>query len=129
MPQPSARSRPRSRSAQLAEFPDAAVRRSNACGPECAARDRQADAAMEQAKAWHRIADVGEAALEAFKPAADTIHGFGIRLDALCKWLTGKWPWIAVTAMLLVARTINAAPGEFPKLIEAGVALIKTIWG
>lgn len=69
----------------------------------------------EVARALNRLAD----GVEAIKPAAETIHGLGGRLDALCRWLRGRWPWIAMMGILLLNRAINAAPDEFPRLIHA----------
>lgn len=70
---------------------------------------------MAQAQAWNRVA----AALEGFQPAADTIHGFGDRLDRLCRWLTGKWPWVIGLAASLIVRTVNLAPDDVPKIVAA----------
>lgn len=104
----------------VSELPGAEVSgpMSNGC-PQVEAMREQAQAAMEQAKAWHRIADVGEKMIEVFQPAADAVTSLGTRLDALCKWLKGKWPWAALVAYLVISRTINAAPEDVPKLIKA----------
>ena len=81
------------------------------------------EAAYAQAEAWGRVAD----ALEAFAPAAETLHGFGDRLDQLCQWLKGKWPWIAMGAYLVLQRTVNMAPEDllqFVHSISEAVAVI-----
>lgn len=78
---------------------------------------------MAQARALERVA----ASLEAFQPAADTIHGFADRLDRLCQWLSGRWPWVfGLTAALLV-RTINLSPDDLPKIVEAVVGLTRAV--
>lgn len=64
-------------------------------------------------------------AIERFGPAADTVAGCGDRLDKLCVWLRGKWPWIALAAFTLLSRTLNAAPEEFPKLLQAFADVVK----
>jgi hypothetical protein len=75
---------------------------------------------MAQAAALDRVAS----ALESFQPAAETVHGFADRLDRVCRWLTGKWPWVIGLAASLLVRTINMAPDDLPKLAAAvaGVA-------
>jgi hypothetical protein len=85
------------------------------------ADDASVQAVMEVARALHRLADVGEA----LKPAAETVHGFGARLDALCKWLGGKWPWITAFAATLLFQTISKAPEQAPKLISALAELVQ----
>lgn len=100
------------------------VERSNACTADVDARNRQADAAFEQAKAWHRVAD----ALDAFKPAADTVHSMGARLDALCSWLGGKWPWIFGFGGMVLYQVVQAAPVEGPKIAAGVGALLKAMF-
>jgi hypothetical protein len=95
--------------------------RSNAptvCEAQVAAMDRQTDA-------WNRVAK----ALEGFAPAADTIHGLGERLDNLCGWLKGKWPWIIALAASMIVRTVNMAPDDVPKLVNAVAGVIKAAGG
>lgn len=89
----------------------------------------QVEAWREVAGALNRLADVGEAAIEAFRPAAETVHGFGARLDALCSWLSGKWPWVALGSALLLSRTVNMAPEDVPKLVGAVADLAKALGG
>lgn len=81
----------------------------------------EAQAQMAAAMAIERLA----VAVETLKPAADTVHGFGDRLDKLCTWLTGKWPWIAGVAVLVLQRAIEGAPDQLPKLLEGLGALLK----
>lgn len=103
--------------------------RPNSCGAEVEARLKQAEAAFEQAKAWHRLADVAEQALAEFKPAVDVVTDLSARFAALCKWLRGKWPWIGMAAVMVLGRTVNMAPEELPKLIEAVANLYKVVVG
>lgn len=58
------------------------------------------------------------------KPALETVHGFGHRLEKLCKWFGGKWPWLVLIAYLVLDRTVDAAPGEVPKLLESLGSLV-----
>jgi hypothetical protein len=60
-------------------------------------------------------------------PALKVIHGVGTRLDALCRWLSGRWPWIVGVAVLVLSRTVEAAPDEFPKLLEAAAKVIGAV--
>jgi hypothetical protein len=105
---------PRRRRTQSVEDPQAEV-----------AEVTQIEATMAVAKALERIAD----GFDALKPAAETIHGFGDRADALCRWLRGKWPWLGLLASTVLVRMINVAPAEAPKLIEALTGLIKVFTG
>lgn len=77
--------------------------------------DAQSRATMEMARALHRLADVGAA----LKPAAETVHGLGERLDKLCAWLTSSKPWKLLVLALVLIQTISRAPEEAPKLIDA----------
>lgn len=77
----------------------------------------QAEAMQEVAKALNRIAAVGEQMI----PAADTVHGFGERLDKLCGWLTGKWPWIVGLVATLGWNIIGSAPESAGPLLEAAL--------
>jgi hypothetical protein len=77
------------------------------------------EALSTELAAW-REAVFGEGgAWEDVKPALEAVAGFAGRLDALCDWLKGKWPWIAAVAFLLIQRTVNMAPDDLPKLIAA----------
>ncbi len=124
-PTPSRRASARERATVVEPFPDD---RLNGC-PDVAARLKQADAAFEQARAWHRLADVAEQALAEFKPAVDVVTDLSARFAALCKWLRGKWPWIGMAAVMVLGRTVNMAPDELPKLIEAVANLYKVVVG
>lgn len=57
---------------------------------------------------------------ETFRPAAETVHGFGARLDSLCRWLTGKWPW-------LLGLGLYALQQASPELYEAARAALAGI--
>jgi hypothetical protein len=57
---------------------------------------------------------------ETFRPAAETVHGFGARLDALCRWVTGKWPWVLGIGLYALQQ---AAP-ELYEAVKAAVAAI-----
>lgn len=89
--------------------------------------DALLDALNEIGRGMNRMADVGEALVTAVAPAADTVHGFGARLDALCKWLGGKWPWITAFSATVLFQTVSRAPEEAPKLIEALAGLLKAV--
>lgn len=75
-------------------------------------------ARQAQAKATAKLADAISEAVDRFGPAADTIHGFGDRLDALCMFLQKKGPWLfASIPMILVA--VNAiSPSAATSLAE-----------
>lgn len=81
--------------------------------------DPQATAMMEVAAAMNRLADAVEAGTSAITPAAETVHSMGARLDALCSWLSGKWPWVIITSGAIIWRTVEAAPDQAPKLLAA----------
>ncbi len=83
----------------------------------------QAEAMLAQAHALERVAS----ALEAFQPAAETVHGFADRFDRLCRWLTGKWPWIIGLAASLLVRTVNMSPEDLPKLAAAAAGVAKAL--
>lgn len=70
--------------------------------------DPEAAAAFALAKAIDR-------ATERLAPAADTIVGFGHRLDALCNWLKKWGPWVLASIPLVASAVGGAAPevGEF----------------
>lgn len=76
-------------------------------------------ARQAQAKATAQLAAAISTAVDRFGPAADTFHGFGERLDALCIFLQKKGPWfLASVPMILVA--INAiSPTAATGLAEA----------
>jgi hypothetical protein len=83
----------------------------------------QAEALMAQAHALERVA----ASLEAFRPAADTVHGFAERLDRLCNWLCGRWPWVIGLAATALVRTINLSPDDLPKIAAAIAGVARAI--
>lgn len=70
--------------------------------------DPEAAAAFALAKALDR-------ATERLGPAADTIVGFGHRLDALCNWLKKWGPWVLGSIPIVASVVGGAAPevGEF----------------
>ena len=98
---------------------------SNEC-PQAAALDRQtAEMAL-----WREAIFGDHGAWDTtMKPALLVIVSFGERLDALCKWLKGKWPWAAMIAYLVISRTINASPEEVPKLLQALSQIVQTASG
>lgn len=57
---------------------------------------------------------------ETFRPAAETVHGFGARLDALCTWVTGLWPWI-------LAFGLYAMQQAAPELYEAIKSVLASV--
>lgn len=80
--------------------------------------DAHAEALQAFAQATNRLA----AAIEGFKPAADTVHGFGHRLDAFCTWVKGKWPWLGLVAYLLLNKAVEK-PEELIELAKGFVTL------
>lgn len=82
-----------------------------------------------QAAAWHRIADELAACRETFAPLADAVTGLLDRLDLLCAWLKGKWPWIALGGVFLLNRTANATPEEAERLAGSIAVVVKAITG
>lgn len=63
-------------------------------GPEAARVGREGPDADQIAEGLRDLAAAIREGTETFRPAAETVHGFGARLDALCRWITGKWPWV-----------------------------------
>jgi hypothetical protein len=68
-------------------------------------------------------------ALERLQPAADTLHGFGDRADALCKWFRGKWPWIGLFVGSLLVRGVNMSPEDAHRLVGGLADLAKALGG
>lgn len=75
-----------------------------------------------QAKATAEMAQALVAATERFGPAADTLHGFGQRLDALCMFLTKKGPWV-LASIPAVLVSINAISPAAAKALGAVLAV------
>jgi hypothetical protein len=71
-------------------------------------QDPEAVAAFALAKAINRATD-------RLGPAADTIVGFGHRLDVLCAWLKKWGPWALASVPVIASVVGGAAPevGEF----------------
>jgi len=90
---------------------------------------QQAEAIREQTAemAQWREAIFGEegAYKTAIEPALKVFAGFGERLDKLCQFLKSPKPWMALAGFLLLSRTVNAAPGEVPQLLQAAAELVK----
>ncbi len=84
--------------------------------PLVAAQVSQARATMEVAKAINRAVDT-------FAPAANTIHGFGDRLDALCTWLRKKGPWIlaSIPGVLVGIQAISPQVAKGLQAILTGL--------
>lgn len=49
---------------------------------------------------------------ETFRPAAETVHGFGDRLDALCDWLRSKKTWGVIFLVWLITTYAPADLAE-----------------
>ncbi len=84
--------------------------------PLVAAQVSQARATMEVAKAINRAVDT-------FAPAANTIHGFGDRLDALCTWLRKKGPWLlaSIPGVLVGIQAISPQVAKGLQAILTGL--------
>lgn len=80
--------------------------------------DPQADAMQAFAAATNRLAQ----AIEGFQPAADTVHGFGERMDALCTWVKGKWPWAVLAGFLVLKRGVEK-PEDLIEMIKTLLSL------
>lgn len=101
--------------APVRDDPDPA---SNTC-PTVHAMLEQAKAQQAQADAILELTKVGREMIDTFRPMSVTVHGFGERLEKLCRWLGGRWPWITLIVGTFVVQTISRAPEEAPKLIES----------
>jgi hypothetical protein len=88
-----------------------------------------ADAMRDQAAAMRQLAEAVAAGVEILKPAAEFVHGCGERLDSLCKYLKSWKPWAATAGAAVVLRTVNVAPDEVPKLLDALTQLLLALGG
>lgn len=89
----------------------------NVCRPEC-------NAAMAQAHALERIADIAEAAVERFGPAADALAHLGDAQKKLCAFIVGNRLKLAASVPLVLVG-IGAISPNMAELIGK----VLTMWG
>lgn len=83
----------------------------------------------QQAEAIREHATAIDNAVERFGPAADAIASMATRADRLCAWLSGRKPWVCLLAAVVITRTVNMAPDDVPKLVNAVAVLMKAFGG
>lgn len=81
--------------------------------------------ASPEVQATLKLTKAIEAATDRFGPAADTIVGFGARLDLLCAWLKKWGPW-ALASVPFIATLIG---GLSPNAAEAIGKFLKAYTG
>lgn len=90
------------------DFPKAPRRRRSR------AVDPQAEAMLALAAELKAVNITLGNAVETLKPAIETVHGFGDRLDALCQFLKKKGPWLLGSApgVLLAVQAISPSAAK-----------------
>lgn len=76
-----------------------------------------------------RLAAAVEAATVQRQPADLFYAEANRRLNAVWRWLMGKWPWIVGVAAMSLAQVLGAAPEEAPKLVAALVDAARAAGG
>jgi hypothetical protein len=72
----------------------------------------------QQAQAIEKHAEAIDRLTERFGPAADTVAGFGERMDALCKFFKGWKPWVGVALVTAIWRSPDQAPELFQQALK-----------
>ncbi|MCW5760265.1 MAG: hypothetical protein KIS90_10905 [Phenylobacterium sp.] len=74
---------------------------------------------VAEMQAWRAIAT----------PAFDAVAGFGARLDALCAWFKGKWPWLMAAAYIAIQQVAHVTPEGVADGAKAVAAVARAISG
>lgn len=62
-------------------------------------------------------------------PAAEAVAGFGERLDTLCAWFKGKWPWILALGWVAIQQAANMTPEAAEAAFNAVATAAKSAGG
>lgn len=72
-----------------------------------------------QADATAALAAAIVGATTRFGPVADTVHSFGMRLDALCLFLKKKGPWMLASVPMVLVLVNAVSPQAAAGLAES----------